>query len=178
MAEAARVLDYEYYSHGSAAPAREYTQEAPRQTETPYAQERVRQRERARAVADAKSTQVVSLFAVVGTIVVVAMMIFVVLAHISYSEVASENARLNAQLVALNEQHRRLEITFESVVCMNEIERYARDVLGMSRPGAGQVGFLIGTAADRAEVLAVPESNGSSIRDFGSFLSSLLEPFR
>lgn len=177
MAEAARVLDYEYYNHGSAAPAREYPQETTRPVENPYTQERVRQRQRARAAAEAQNVQGLSFFAVVGAVVVVALMFFVVLAHISYTEISSENARLNAQLAALNEQHRRLEITFESVVCMNEVERYARDVLGMSRPGVGQTGFLIGTASDRAEVLTVPE-NSSSIRDFGSFLSSLLEPFR
>jgi len=177
MAEAARVLDYEYYNHGSAAPAREYPQEVQRPAEAPHSQERVRQRERARAADAAQSTQAVSLFAIVGTVVVSALMLFVVLAHISYSEIASESARLNAQLSALNEQHRRLEITFESVVCMNEIERYARDVLGMSRPGIGQSGIFLGSAADRAEVLAAP-ANSSAIRDFGSFLSSLLEPFR
>ena len=177
MAEAARVLDYEYYNRGSAAPAREFAQEAPRPIETPYAEERTRQRQRARVEAAAQNAHGVSLFAIVGTVVVAALMIFVVLAHISYSEIASENARLNAQLSALNEQHRRLEITFESVVCMNEVERYARDVLGMSRPGVGQTGILIGTASDRAEVLAIP-SNNSAIRDLGSFLSSLLEPFR
>jgi len=178
MAEAARVLDYEYYSHGSAAPAREYTQEAPTRTvENPHSQERTRQRERARAQAAAENAHGVSLFAIVGTVVVAALMTFVVLAHISYFEISSESARLDAQLSALNEQHRRLEITFESVVCMNEVERYARDVLGMSRPGAGQVGIFVGTASDSAQVLAIP-NNSSAIRDFGSFLSSLLEPFR
>jgi len=175
-AEPARVLEYELYNFGSAAPAREiFPEEAPRAPEVSRSREQVRQRERAKAVATAENAQGVSLFAIVGSFIVIAMMIFVVLAQISYNEVGSETARLNAQLAALNEQERRLRITFESVIDIKEIERYSRDVLGMSMPNAFNRTIPFAAAGDRAEVLRPPERG--SIREFGAFISSLLSQF-
>jgi len=178
-AEAARVLDFEgYYNYGSAAPARElFPEAAPKPLETPDVQERTRQRERAKAedLAALKAPGV-SLFAIVGSLFVAALMVFVVLAQISYIEAASETVRLNAQLSALAEQQKRLEIAFESVVCMKEIEQYARDVLGMSRPESYQMALIPNKASDRAEVLSTGETG--TLRDFGSFMSSLLDYFR
>jgi len=177
MAEAARVLDYEKYNHGSAAPAREYVPgAAPGPVETPLSEERTRQRKKAGTAEQMQNVPGVSLFAIVGTIIVVALMFFVILAQISYAQIAAENARLGAQLSALNEQNRRLEITFESVMDMGEIEAYARNVLGMTRPRAGQSIILTAPEPDRAMVLAPPEQN--SIREFGTFISSLLDILR
>ena len=179
MAEAARVLDLdnEKYVYGSAAPAREaYPEAPPRPIETPYGQELIRQRERDRAAAALENLPGVSLFAMLGSLFVAALMVFVVLAQISYNETATETVRLNAQLLQLTEQQRRLEITFESVINMKEVEQYARDVLGMSKPEPNQTTVLPGAPTDRAEVLAVEQRD--TLRDFGSFISSLLDYFR
>jgi cell division protein FtsL len=177
MAEPARVLDYDYYNHGSAAPARQWRpQEAGIPVETPRSQERARLRERARAAEAVRKLPGISLFAIVGSITAVTMMVFVILAQITFSQTASEAARLNSQLMALTEQHRRLEIAFESVIDMNEIERYARDVVGMTRPHARQTAIIKSTSSDRGEVLAPPDRG--ELREFGTFISSLLDHFR
>ncbi|MCL2227849.1 MAG: cell division protein FtsL [Oscillospiraceae bacterium] len=177
MAEPARALDYEKYNHGTAAPAKEaFPEEEHRPLESPRAEERARQREKAKAAEALQNMPSVSFFAIAGTVIVSTLMIFVVLAQISYNETAVETARLRSQYVALNEQHRRLEVTFESVIDMAEIERYARDVLGMSRPGVNQTGVIQSVSVDRAEVLAAPPTN--VLRDIGAFFSSLLEHFR
>jgi len=176
MAEAARVLDYEKYNHGSAAPAREYAPGTARPVETPRPQERTGQRSKVKTAPQTQSQPGVSLFAIVGAMVVAVLMFLVILAQISYSQIATENARLGAQLTSLNEQHRRLEITFESVMDMSAIEAYARDVLGMTRPRVGQTLVIYGSGTDRAQVLAPPEQ--STIRDFGAFISSLFDILR
>jgi len=177
-AEAARVLDYDNeYFYGSAAPAREVSGEPWAQTgEVAIPQERTLQRQRARAAEAARSAPGVSMFAVLGALFAAALTVFVVLAQISYNEIASESARLNAQLSELTEQQRRLEITHESVVDMKEVERYARDVLGMSKPEASQVVVFQSAPADRAEVIT--ESDVSAFQGFGKFISSLMEYFR
>ena len=178
-AEAARVLDFESrYNYGSAAPAREvFPDAAPRPSEVPDSNDRIRRRERAEEeAAAAQKAPRLSLFAMVGSVFVAVLMIFVLLAQINYNEVAAETVRLNAQLSALSEQHRKLEVTFESVVSMKEIEQYARDVLGMSRPENYQMAVIQNAEGDRAEVLSV--SKGGSLRDLGAFISSLLEYFR
>lgn len=177
-AEAARVLDFdnEYY-FGAAAPAREvYDEPEARPVEIPIPQERTLQRQRARAAAQAQSVPGVSLFAIFGAILAATLMVFVVLAQINYNETATETVRLNNQLRTLTEQQRRLEIAYESVINMEEVERYARDVLGMSKPETDQITIIQSAPNDRAEVIG--ESEDNTLNGLGKFLSSLMEYFR
>jgi len=178
-AEPARVLEFpDDYIYGSAVPADvEYAETAARPLENPMLEERIRQRERARAAAAAQSVPAVSLFAVFGALITGILMVFVILAQINYNEIASETVSLNAQHSALLEQQRRLEISFESVIDMKEIELYARDVLGMSRPEPDQVAIIYSVPEDKVEVFDNGGDSGS-LREFGSFLSSLLEYFK
>jgi len=177
-AEAARALDYEgRYNYGTAAPAREpFPGFAPQPLDEPFLDERRRQRERQEAAKLVRSLPRVSLFAMVGSVAVAFIMIFVILAQINYDEAATETVRLGSQLRALEERQRVLMIEFESVMDMKEVERYARDVLGMSKSESGQVAVITSSAGDRAEVLAGAETG--TLRGFGSFISSLLDYFR
>jgi len=177
-AEAARSLDFDdRYNYGAAAPAREWIPEPePAPQGIPSVEERIRQRERNREAAAYRSLPGISFLSVFGALFAAVLMVFTLLAQISYNEAVSETARLNSQLAELTEQHRRLEITFESVLDMKEIETYARDILGMSKPESYQLAVVHSAAGDRAEVLSGDEGGG--LRDFGSFLTSLLEYFR
>ena len=176
-AEAARVLGYagsDYY--GTAAPAQApYVGPVTRPADIPAPWEQTRQRERAK-VSAVQSVQGVSMFAVFGTVFAGFLMVFVVLAQISYTEIASETVRLNAQLSELAEQERRLEIEFERAIDMKYVERYARDALGMSRPDADQIAVIRSIPIDSAEIISSGEDVGS-LNGFGSFISSLLEYF-
>jgi hypothetical protein len=104
-------------------------------------------------------------------------MVFTILAQVRYNEVASDIVRLNAQLTALEEEEKRLEIAFESVVDMKEIERYARDVLGMSIPEVQQVAIIQGEQQDSAKIVARDEDEGW-FRGITSFISSLTDYFK
>jgi len=177
-AEAARVLDFddEYY-FGSAAPAREIFEEpAAPPVEIPQPQERALQRQKERAAAAARALPGISLFAIFGSLTAAVLMIFVMLAQISYNETAAETVRLNAELLELTEQQRRLEITYENVIDLKEIEQYARDVLGMSKPEADQIAVIHRMPDDRAEV--VEASDESSLDGLGAFISSLMKYFK
>lgn len=178
-AEAARVLDFsDEYVYGSAIPARKHYEEPEeRAVEIPSPRETVRQQEQAGAKTVTRSSPVLSAFAVLGTIFVSFLMVFAVLAQVNYNEIANEAARLNAQLKELSEQERKLEIAFESVVDMKEIETYARDVLGMSKPEAEQVAIIRSTLEDSAEIIA-GSGEENALRGIGSFLSSLTEYFK
>jgi len=179
MAEAARELEFpEDYIHGSAAPAGAgYVAQGVRPAQSPMAEELARQRERAREAAAAQYVPRVSLFAVFGSIFASALMVFVVLAQISYNEIASETVRLNAQFAVLTEQQRRLEIGFESVIDIKEIELHARDLLGMSRPGADQIAVVHNVPRDKVEIFT-PAGDDDPLRGFGAFLQSLMGYFR
>ena len=179
-AEAARVLDdYDYTGsayYGSAAPAEvPYVRPVAEPVDVPAPQEQTRSGEYAKEAV--QSAPAVSLFAIFGTIFAGILMIFVILAQINYNEIAGETVRLNTQLNELNEHERRLEIEFENVIDMKEVERYARDTLGMSKPGADQVAIIGGLPVDSAEIISNNDEGGST-GGLGSFITSLLEYFK
>ncbi|MCL2151379.1 MAG: hypothetical protein FWH57_00210 [Oscillospiraceae bacterium] len=177
-AEAARALDYRSkYILGSAVPALEYPDTSDDDVvEIPIPRERTIQRQRERAATAAKNVPGISLFAIFGSLFAAVLMVFVVLAQINYNEAAAETVRLNTRLQELTEQQRRLEITYENVIDMKEIEIYAQDVLGMSKPETDQIAIVKSTPIDKVEVIG--ESNSGFFDGFGPFISSLFEYFK
>jgi len=172
-AEAARVLEFpEDYMYGSAAPkGAVYDSPATRPVDNPAVQERIRERERVNNAAKAQNMPGISLFAIFGSLLIGVMLVFNVLAQINFNEIAGETVRLNAQLNELTDKQRRLEITFESVIDMKEVERYARDELGMSKPEADQIAVVHPAPGDRVEI--VTSAGDSWLRGLGSFISQL-----
>jgi len=180
-AQAARRSEYAEYSGKAAfAPAfgaafngaAAYAEPAVEPQEMPSPAIRAVPRTRA-----AQKARGISLFSVAGTLLAVALMVFVVLAQINYNEIATDTVRLNAQLDSLTEQERRLEIAFESVIDMKEVERYARDVLGMSNPDANQISIIERHSEDKAEILDAGNKE-DSLQGFIRFITSLLEYIR
>ena len=107
----------------------------------------------AQAKAKAKAPSGISVIAVIGTLVVCALMILSILAQINHNEVAIETARLSVEVRELAETHRALSLAFESSINIREVERIARDELGMSRPDASQVITIASRPRDRAFVV-------------------------
>ena len=177
MASTSAALKYASaanYGYGAAA-APEYAPDIPRrrEEEQPEAIPTARPRENARAVAQGYS---ISLFSIFGTALVLVMLMFVVLAHISFDTTLDQNLQLEKRLAALSMQETKLQIEFERAFDLNEIERYAIEELGMVKPAANQVSIIESAPLDRAVVLSPEKEEG--IRGFGSFLSSLLEYFK
>ena len=171
-----------YYNFGSAAPTIKAMVDAElMRAEMPDTKEsakkaRVRRMEKIKAVAETKTVPGISVFAVLGTLFVSVLMVFVVLAQINFNETAGETARLSAHLSDLSERHRALELAFESVIDIKEVERYARDELGMSRPDASQIVVISSAPRDSAVVVSNGQERG--IQGFGEFLKSLTNYFR
>ena len=169
----------EKYIHGSAAPAFEFDSEsikefikspvpsenidlAPKLIHTPS---RVQQR-----------APSVSLFAIVGFFAIAALMIFVMLAQVNYNEILRETARLSTHLDTLKEQQRVLSITFESVINMDEIERYAKDVLGMSKPEAEEITLMRTQPIDKIEIFEY-DTTVDRWREIGEYLTFLFDEY-
>jgi hypothetical protein len=83
---------------------------------------------------------------------------------------------LNILIGELTERQKLLELSFESAVDIREVERFARDELGMSRPDARQTMVIEATPRDIALVLDNKEER--SLQGFGVFLRSLTDYFR
>ena len=148
---------------------------AVREKEVKYGVDRTKAQTQAQVRAKPK-TQSVSVIAVAGTLIVAVLMIFVVLAQIYYNDAVRETVRLNAQLTELSERQRSLELAFVSAIDIREVERFARDELGMTRPDAGDVIFLNSAVRDSAVVVEQTEENNTE--SFISFLVSLTDYFR
>jgi len=171
-----------YYTYGSAAPTIQSMVEAEtRRTHTAepnptVVKARARKLEKINSIVEKKTAPGISVLAVLGALFVSTLMVFVVLAQINFNETAGETARLNALHSELVERHRALELAFERAVDMKEVERYARDELGMSRPDVGQIIFINSTPRDTA-IIFTPEED-ITVQGFGTFLKSLTEYFR
>jgi hypothetical protein len=180
MSGEARVLNP--YNYGSMAPtikamcdAETRRTQAP-EANAPVAKAKTRQNIRTKAFSEARAIPGISVFAVLGSLFVATLMVFVVLAQISFNETAGEAVRLNNQLIVLAERQKALELAFERAIDIKEVERFARDELGMSRPDAGQVIIINTIPRDTATVFDVGEERG--IKGFGTFLRSLTDYFR
>jgi len=149
--------------------------EAPPAERPPF-KERLRVLGDVRAAVAVKRVPGISFFAAVGTLIVSFLMVLVVLAQINYNEAASESAGTNAQLRELAEKHRMLELEFERSIDIKEVERFAKDELGMSRPDAAQVILISAEPRDSATAINTEEEHGA--QGFGEFVKSLTEYFK
>lgn len=120
----------------------------------------------------------ISLYAVVGFVFVAAMMVFVLLAHAKYSEVTNETVKLQARLDELNSQERKLKIEYTNAFDVNDVERYATQVLGMSKPAEDQISTVSATAQDKAVVLKSSEDSSTKSESIVTFLASLVAYFK
>lgn len=180
MAVQAKTLKRrERYIHGSAVSA-EHSISRPTigLTNVTMSQRRVPQAEaESRPVRKAQQkAPSVSLFAIVGFFAVASLMIFVMLAQVNYNEILRETARLHTHMDMLTEQHRIMSIAFESAINMDEIERYARDVLGMSKPESAQITVFRFQQPDRVEVIT-HESDTVWWRELGGYLVFLFDSY-
>jgi len=142
--------------------------------------DRAREREfangRVRSETKVAKGQRISVLSIAGALIVAVLMVFVVLAQINYLEAGRETVMLNSQLAELTETHRMLELAFVSAIDIREVERVARDELGMSRPDAAQVVLLNSAVADSAVV--VDHYAEGNVQSFISYLISLVDYFR
>jgi len=180
MESEARALSR--YNYGSAAPTLNSlidaeTKKMPAiKPAKPVVKERTGRLEKVKAIADAKTVPGISVFAILGTIFVAVLMVFSVLAQINYNEAAVENVKLKSHISDLKEKQKMLELTFERVVDIREIERYAGDELSMSRPDAGQIISISTIPRDTAVIFPAAESREE--QGFGAFIRSLTDYFR
>jgi len=179
-----------YYTYGSAAPTIKAMVEAETRRiytpdiDTSGVKEKIRKLEKPRKVkaspkvktTSEKASPGISVFAILGTLFVAVLMVFVVLAQINFNETASESVRLNIHRKELAERYRALELTFESALDIKEVERFARDELGMSRPDTEQI--VIISSAPRDNAIVLNSSNQQGLQGFADFIKSLTEYFR
>ncbi len=120
----------------------------------------------------------VSLFAAAGFAVVAALMVFVVLAHLKFTEITAETVSLQQRMDQLTEEERKLKITYEDIFDVNEVEAYATNVLGMTKPQQNQIAAISTDNQDKAVIVKNSADEGVARENMASFLASLVAYFK
>ncbi len=167
-----------YATYGSAAydynrsreiyadvPAAEAPVRAPR--------EKVRTRTKTRTFTLGKAAMAFGVFMALA-LVVLNLLSYAMLAEISESTTAAEN-----NIIQLREEKAKLLVEYEQAFNMNEIEQYAINVMGMTRPSASQTVEVGSVKNDKAVVFTYEtESDDGIISNITHFISSLLAYFK
>jgi len=143
---------------------------------------RTRARARGRAKAKAAPRQSVSKFAIVGSVVVAALLLMVLLSHLQLAMISHEMVELESQLAGLREEAGHLQLTYATVFHQAGVEQFAREELGMVDAPLGQVFHLGAVLGDTAEILEVADEGDhgvlghlaglfGSLKEYFTFLS-------
>lgn len=120
-----------------------------------------------------KTSYGLSAFAIVGYVAVAIVMVLVLMTYVQYTAAAAQTVEYRERIETLSEEQRKLTIAYEQIFDLNEIEIYARTVLGMDDPKEAQIGEVLLNSTDKAVVYG-QESSG---KVFLSGLSVILEYF-
>jgi len=119
--------------------------------------------------------QSVSVFGVLGCMVVMGLLLMIVLSHMQLALISSEMAQLEGQISSLRERGGYLQSAHESAFGLLEVERFAREELGMVDAVRGQMVFIgSGAMGDTAEVLRVEEESYYGLIEHMSGLIGIL----
>ena len=83
-----------------------------------------------------------SVTAVLGVIVVAAMIVIALMSYAAYTATAAEAISVRSQVEELEDANRKLTVAYEAAFDMNEVKTYAQTVLGMNQPAADQTGYV------------------------------------
>ena len=87
------------------------------------------------------------------SLIAVGLMIKGLLVRIELAEQSDVNVGLKQELDSLQEDNRSLRIEYESKIDLDEIEDYAKNVLGMQKPGQSRIKKINTDTQDKAIVL-------------------------
>ena len=99
----------------------------------------------------------VSPLAVVGTMIVIALLAMVVYSYVQLYETTNQVGELRAELTEKQENTAKLQSAYEGMINLDEIEKRVRENYGMTQPSARQIFYLNVPGADHAEVLQVDD---------------------
>ena len=93
--------------------------------------------------------------------------------YVQYTAAAAQTVEYRERIETLSEEQRKLTIAYEQTFDLNEVEIYARTVLGMDDPKEVQIGEVSLNSTDKAVVYGQDTSG----RVFLTGLSVILEYF-
>ena len=97
----------------------------------------------------------------VMSVAAVGLMIKGLMVRIELAEQSNLGVSLKQQLELLQEENRKLRIRYESSIDLDELESYAKDILGMQKPGKSRIKKIDTDTQDKAIVLGDSEERNT-----------------
>jgi hypothetical protein len=174
--------EFDLYAYGSlaydfdAVPAQEPEIEEP--SRDPHERHpRTRDNAKVSIGTAARPRAAVSPFAVLGTVMVFALLFMVVASFMKLSELSAQYNDYADTLEQLNAEGERLKIQYEGAFDLDEVERYAMTELGMIKADGDQITYVRRAAGDQAIILAETEKR-SLATTLQTMIDEFLEYFR
>ncbi|MBP5166779.1 MAG: hypothetical protein ILP09_05925 [Oscillospiraceae bacterium] len=96
----------------------------------------------------------------VGSLCTAVLLVLVLFSYIRLNAVSVESVQLGQEIERLQEENKRLQISYESAFRLEEVEKYAVTELGMVKAETGQVMYINNSQADRAAILGSSGAGG------------------
>ena len=118
-------------------------------------------------------------FAVVGMIVVMALLAMVIYGYVQFYEASNRAGELQAELSEVKQETGKLRSAYESRINLAQIEQRAKE-LGMNQPSIRQTVYLNIAGSDHTEVFEVDDRNFAekAIDAISNSFEGILEYFR
>ena len=148
--------------------------ELPREAEQERPQRRAKQKPKHKA--KAKLSQVVMTMAVFTA---VGLLILNLLSYAMLLEISEATSDAQTRYAELCEENTKLLVKYDQTFNMNEIEAYAINVLGMTRPASGQQVKVQAVTNDKIVVHSEKNTESAGfVTEMASFITGLLSYFR
>jgi len=128
---------------------------------------------RVRKAAAAKRKNAVLMAA--AAFLAVGMIVLNLLSYALLAQLSETTGAIESEYVALQEEHAKLLVKYEQTFNMNEIEDYAINVLGMTRPTGNQKTEVGSVKEDKSVVYSYEEADTENIfSDMANLVGSLM----
>ncbi len=117
------------------------------------------------------------ILAVFGCIAVAVLVVFLLLGYVELTELSADKQVLEKEISELTQQNDRLKVTYEQTFNMSEVERYAINVLGMTKLSEKETSVIRLDKADKAEILGVDDSRKGILDTLSELVEAISEYF-
>ncbi|HET7482836.1 MAG TPA: cell division protein FtsL [Actinomycetota bacterium] len=123
----------------------------------------VRRKGRSHKLIKRTRTTRVGMFAVVGGIVVAAIVAGVLLEQVVLAQSAFRLGDLRKKLESADARHEELLLESAQLDSAARIERYARSTLGMVDPAPDQIEYIVAKVGHRSQIASIPNRHAATV---------------
>lgn len=178
--EGSAALDFERLGMIPEIPYEGEPRTYPKRKEKEKVREETEQRTKVKTRVRRDNGQKIVPSAVLGYLCAGFMLVLVLMSYIQLTVISDQTVELKSDLTQLEEEASKLAFEYESAFGLKEIEKYAKEELGMIEPASSQIYYVESSLKDEAVVLADEggEESKNILSGVISFLGTFMEYFK